>query len=676
MEPVLKGILAFVEVWSSNRTENYSETFEQQLLDMGAKVSKTLNKHVTHVVFKDGHLATWRKAQKMGVKIVSVLWVEKCRETRVHVDEALFPVVAANEELPQPVKKHKCMQPKDFVEKTPENDRKLQKRLDQMAKELAIQKIAVNAEIDVPVLLFEDNGSLVYSPVNKVKDQYSAMERRIKEMKEKRENISPTASQMPQILPSSSPGDCLLPTCVLTNSEDALLPGEQMEDCLNSSFDCLWGADKLKRQKTEVVKPACDSWTDNPIAMIVSVNSPSQSYEQTCLTPKQRSKSSLRKKQLFQHTLDDKMPLEKKDTEKFLNKNQDENSKTTSVANESSLLKIKGLGHLSPSKKMSKLSNVAAVIDSLSNAPMSSINLSKCSLDRRFPVYRNNCILKDKKRKKLEILPSLKLATSELGASGSKDFWQAGSTGSKSFSSEEASYEEDSYEDFFSSFNLNKNEVQIQVPKESQNPEISCKDSFASMDSLGLSFCKPRSTSKESGKRSISTNDLSVKENLKPAENSGSVPLNYMSPGEKDDTAEALDSDDVNRLPQHAYEKSYTTNMNCSTYTNGDENQVSECPATDGCCRKFNEQKNKNNGGLRKRRRLQQPTRTLVMTSMSPEKQNTVIQVVNKLGDFLFSDDVCESTSHVVTGSPRRTLNVMLGIARGCWIVSYEWPPL
>lgn len=37
------------------------------------------------------------------------------------------------------------MQPKDFVEKTPENDRKLQRRLDQMAKELAIQKITINA---------------------------------------------------------------------------------------------------------------------------------------------------------------------------------------------------------------------------------------------------------------------------------------------------------------------------------------------------------------------------------------------------------------------------------------------------------------------------------------------------------------------------------------------------
>lgn len=54
-------------------------------------------------------------------------------------------------------------------------------------------------------------------------------------------------------------------------------------------------------------------------------------------------------------------------------------------------------------------------------------------------------------------------------------------------------------------------------------------------------------------------------------------------------------------------------------------------------------------------------------------KQNTVIQVVNKLGDFLFSNEVCETTSHVVTGSPCHTLNVMLGIARGCWIVSYEW---
>uniref|UniRef100_A0A8C9FJK2 BRCT domain-containing protein n=1 Tax=Pavo cristatus TaxID=9049 RepID=A0A8C9FJK2_PAVCR len=102
---LIPGIYAFVEVWSSSRTENYSKAFEQQLLDMGAKVSKTFNKRVTHVVFKDGHSTTWRKAQNAGVKIVSVLWVEKCRETGVRVDESLFPAVYNNEGLPLKVRR-------------------------------------------------------------------------------------------------------------------------------------------------------------------------------------------------------------------------------------------------------------------------------------------------------------------------------------------------------------------------------------------------------------------------------------------------------------------------------------------------------------------------------------------------------------------------------------------
>ncbi|XP_074717796.1 microcephalin isoform X1 [Strix uralensis] len=663
MEPVLKGVFAFVDVWSSKRTENYSKTFEQQLLHMGAKVSKTLNKHVTHVVFKDGHLATWRKAQKMGVKIVSVLWVEKCRETGVHVDESLFPAVDANEGWPLLTKKHKCMQPKDFVEKTPENDRKLQRRLDQMAKELAIQKI--NAETDVPVLLFEDNGSLVYSPVRR-KDQCSVMERRIREIKEKRENLSPTASQM-SLPPSSSPRDSLLSTCVLTNSEDALLPGEQMEDCLNSSnYFC--GSDKLKIQKTDIEKHTCDTWTDMHVSRSKSVNSPSHSYEQKTLTPEQHSRSLTRKRILL-HTWDDKLSLERKDLKKFPKKNQkDENSPTTSVANKRSLLHIKSLGHTTSSKKIVKLNTVPALICCLNNSPMNSEDLNTCSLDRSFPVDRNDCIL-DKKRKKVPTLSSLKLAASELGASGSKEFLQAITTYNKSFCTEEASYE-----DFFSSSDLNENKIQVQVPKESQSsPEVCCKDSFTSMDLLNVSFSKPHTNSKKSRKKSIPANDVSVEKNFKPAEHPGSVPLNYMSDGDKADTAESLESDDVNRLPQQAHEKSYRTSENYCTHTTGDENEVSECHVTDGSCKVFNEQKNKHNGGLRKTRRLQKPTRTLVMTSMSSEKQNTVIQVVNKLGDFLFSDDVCETTSHVVTGSPRRTLNVMLGIARGCWIVSYEW---
>lgn len=47
------------------------------------------------------------------------------------------------------------MQPKDFVEKTPENDRKLQRRLDQMAKELAVQKTAISAGKNYFGLIFK-----------------------------------------------------------------------------------------------------------------------------------------------------------------------------------------------------------------------------------------------------------------------------------------------------------------------------------------------------------------------------------------------------------------------------------------------------------------------------------------------------------------------------------------
>ncbi|PKU32316.1 microcephalin isoform x2 [Limosa lapponica baueri] len=446
-----------------------------------------------------------------------------CRETGVRVDESLFPAADTNEGLPLLIKKHKCMQPKDFVEKTPENDRKLQRRLDQMAKELAVQKTAINA-------------------------------------------------------------------------------GEQMEDCLNSSYDYLWGTDKLKRQKTEVVKHTCDTGTDIHVSMSASVNSPSHSYEQKSLTPKQHSRRTLRREQILRHALDNKLSSEKKDLENFPKKNQkDENSMTTSVANESSLLQIKDLGHVTPSKKIVKLGTGPALIDGLFNSPMNSEELNTHSLDRSFPVDRNDCVLGDKKRKKLQALPSLKLATSELGASGSKKFLQAITTYSKTFSAEEASYE-----DFFSSSNLNESEVDVRIPKISQNsPEVSCKNPFASLDSLDVNFCKPHNTSEKSRKKCIPSNVVPVKTNFKPSEHLGNEPLNCVSDGEKADTAETLDSGDVNRLFQNAHEKSYRTNVNYCTLTTGDEYEVSESDVTAGSCKVFNEQKNKHNGGFRKTRRLQ-----------------------------------------------------------------------
>ncbi|TNN56153.1 Microcephalin [Liparis tanakae] len=191
---VLKDVVVYVDVWSSDKTANYSKPFIQQLQEMGATVSKTFNKQVTHAVFNNGHLATWRKAKNSDVRLVSVLWVGRCYDDCVRVDEDLFP--AFNDER-NPVlknKRHRCMQPKDSPERTPENDRRMRKKLDKMMKDIAPKQPLVT---DVsPIIIDEENG-IVYSPALKRSDY---MAQRLKDMKEKRENLSPTVLLMLNLL--------------------------------------------------------------------------------------------------------------------------------------------------------------------------------------------------------------------------------------------------------------------------------------------------------------------------------------------------------------------------------------------------------------------------------------------------------------------------------------------
>uniref|UniRef100_A0A667XYF2 Microcephalin 1 n=1 Tax=Myripristis murdjan TaxID=586833 RepID=A0A667XYF2_9TELE len=153
---------------------------------MGAQVSKTFNKQVTHVVFNNGHQATWTKAKKTGVKLVSVLWLASCKDDGVHVDEELYPAV--NDERHPELKKrtHRCMQPRDSPDKTPENNKRMRKKLDKLMKDLP-QKTSLITDVS-PYIIDEENG-IVYSPKLKRSD---TMAQRLREMKEKRENLSPT----------------------------------------------------------------------------------------------------------------------------------------------------------------------------------------------------------------------------------------------------------------------------------------------------------------------------------------------------------------------------------------------------------------------------------------------------------------------------------------------------
>ncbi|KAK2093979.1 BRCA1 associated RING domain 1 [Saguinus oedipus] len=183
----------------------------------------------------------------------------------------------------------KCMQPKDFNFKTPENDKRFQKKFEKMAEELQRQKTSLDD--DVPILLFESNGSLTYSPRMKIDNSHhSAMEKRLREMKEKRENPSPTSSQMIQQSDDNpSKSLCEAP---LNISHDALCSeqsrakemfhtmyneheecviewGESFAGGLRSSFDDLCGNSGCGNQERKLGRSTNDIKSDTYISSLV-----------------------------------------------------------------------------------------------------------------------------------------------------------------------------------------------------------------------------------------------------------------------------------------------------------------------------------------------------------------------------------------------------------------------
>ncbi|KAJ8248215.1 hypothetical protein GJAV_G00239650 [Gymnothorax javanicus] len=188
---VLKDVIAFVDVWSSSRTENYAKPFIEQLLEMGAEVSKTFDKHVTHVVFKNGRQSTWNKAKKTGVKLVSVLWVARCKECREHIDEDLCPALNEGSHNNPALSKrtHRCMQPRDIPEQTVENNKSMKRKLDRMMKSL---EVSSPSSPDVSPFLIDEENGIVYSPSSR---RARDMAQRLKVMREKRESLSRTDSR-------------------------------------------------------------------------------------------------------------------------------------------------------------------------------------------------------------------------------------------------------------------------------------------------------------------------------------------------------------------------------------------------------------------------------------------------------------------------------------------------
>ena len=112
---ILQGTLVFVEVRTGS--ENRSACVISRLESMGANISDNLTSRCTHLIFKDGSLSIYNKAKKLGIHIVSVTWIEACRNDGTRLPEANYP--CSNKEryenpgLFPKLRKAKSMQPKD-----------------------------------------------------------------------------------------------------------------------------------------------------------------------------------------------------------------------------------------------------------------------------------------------------------------------------------------------------------------------------------------------------------------------------------------------------------------------------------------------------------------------------------------------------------------------------------
>lgn len=65
---------------------------------------------------------------------------------------------------------------------------------------------------------------------------------------------------------------------------------------------------------------------------------------------------------------------------------------------------------------------------------------------------------------------------------------------------------------------------------------------------------------------------------------------------------------------------------------------------------------------------------TIVCTRLHREQTEVFVAIVRSLGGFTnHEDEVSKKTTHVIAGDTGRTINMLRGLARGCWILRHEW---
>ncbi|XP_078069362.1 microcephalin [Mustelus asterias] len=766
---ILQDVVAFVEVWSSNKTENYSKPFVGHLIDMGATVLKYFNKRVTHVVFKDGHESVWRKAKRIGVKLVSVLWVERCMSTGTHVDESLFPAMNESKPLTENKRTHRCMKPRDFVEKTPENDKRLQKKLDQMIQNLDLK---TTIGIDPPLLSFDEDATGLNMPKMKSVplNHICGMMERLNEMKEKRENLSPTASQMSQ---STIPGSAVSLCQPSLGESPTITPKRFAEDqvidseCASTNDHC---GSSVPENKAPLSRDAYEEHMDQHSRPESSVES-SLLFSPHCdlineTLGRRRKEKVAKTKVHFPKKMSSLASLDDDGASpsSFIEEREEKYSEGGNATQELKLyntisktdIKLPFPGQATNTAKECELAETGSMshVHYKNNALTLKPKYSPASQENHTSSKKNGQLCKKQIDHFMSNRNELLKARDSSGSSPG-DYSTHGDIMV--------------YEDFFSPDNVkgqNKPRSLLGVlPPESPSPprlnfgsvkqkrklqETDQKHSiertkrargitnFSTAEQLNASICdniealnvielidknnhdrqngahQPAAAAVPNRRKShlkqflghfldeseeLSNNEVSEKKESHLCQSNGEEKLDLFS---NDSTLTYLCDHNKEVMPSsNLHIKTKTNSLNSINGTDQlnkeqNEKEKMQCHQEDKLSKdhlilKTTDsdmedkhlnapcQSHKKFNRTEVTRRIigckanRKPSRTLVMTSMPSENQIIIIQIVKQLGGFLFSDQVTETTTHVIAGHPRRTLNVLFGIARGCWILSFDW---
>ena len=129
--PILEGVKVFVDFRTG--ADNRGASVKSLATRLGASVAERLNSEVTHVIFKDGSLATYKKAVRLGIHIVAFSWLEASRKAGEKLAETKHPTVS-KEKYDSPglfpkIRKLKSMQPKTVEEDFESASKSLKRRL-------------------------------------------------------------------------------------------------------------------------------------------------------------------------------------------------------------------------------------------------------------------------------------------------------------------------------------------------------------------------------------------------------------------------------------------------------------------------------------------------------------------------------------------------------------------